>query len=65
LKIKKYKKRNGTNTGGSESSNNSPRDETASNNIIRDIAEKTTPLTKFLLKILPTAQREILKILTR
>ena len=35
----------------------------SSNNIIRDIAEKTTPLTKFLLKILPTAQRERLKIL--
>ena len=40
---KVYKKRNGTNTGGSKSSNNSPRDETASTIIIHGTGEKNNP----------------------
>lgn len=40
---KKYKKRNSTNTRGSESSNNSLRDETASNPIIPENTEKINP----------------------
>ena len=43
---KKYKKRNGTNTGGSKSSNNSPRDETASNIIIPENSEKSNSFSK-------------------
>ena len=44
--LRRTKKRNSTNTGGSKSSKNSPHDETVSANIIPDSAEKSTENAK-------------------
>ena len=48
-----------------ESASPAPLGDAENKPIITHSEKKTTPLTKFLLKILPTAQRERLKILTR
>ena len=56
---KRYKKRNGTNTGGSMSSNNSPRDETASNTIISKTEQKSNTFDKKSSEISDNSRRAL------